>query len=162
MVYQAKKKPIKVRYHHIWKLEVRKADIDVNTANSLIKPLPDHYVIALRRQMELQQAKEHKEVDSKEAVISSKIDRAEWAEMTKVWRAELSEVWKARESKGAKTSQSQLKSKRSQKSITDPRGGTRTSQQEKLMAKYWFGNQPTLPLSIRQLTNRLVIFQIVI
>ena len=45
LVYHARKKHIKVRYHHIWKLiieknlEVRNINIKVNIANSLTKPL---------------------------------------------------------------------------------------------------------------------------
>ena len=81
-VYHAKTKHNEVRYHHIQeliinkKLEVRKVDTEVNIANSMTKPLPDHRFGALRRRMGLQQVEEHNAAESREATRESEIGRA--------------------------------------------------------------------------------------
>ena len=65
------------------KLEVWKDDTEVNITESLTKPLPNHCFGALRRQMGLEQAKEHKGTESKDEAGESKIRRAKRAETWK-------------------------------------------------------------------------------
>ena len=62
-----------MRYHYIWefviekKLEVRNVDTKVNIVDNLMKPLLDQRFEALRKHMELQQAKENGKAESDKA-----------------------------------------------------------------------------------------------